>query len=67
MLQEIPLALAMIRNGRGQCPREIVTFLSNLLKYNDNRENQVCAMPLKYLKDMYMYVCYVELKISSLQ
>ncbi|XP_065176434.1 transcription initiation factor TFIID subunit 2-like isoform X2 [Sycon ciliatum] len=38
--KEIPLALATIRNGRSQCPREIVTFLSNLMKYNDNRSNQ---------------------------
>ena len=41
ILQEIPLALSTVRNAQGQCPREVVTFLSNLLKHNDNRLNKV--------------------------
>ncbi|XP_031558269.1 transcription initiation factor TFIID subunit 2-like [Actinia tenebrosa] len=47
LLKTLPVAIASIRNIHTQCPREILQFLLDLLKYNDNRIN-------KYSDDYYI-------------
>ncbi|EDV23052.1 uncharacterized protein TRIADDRAFT_27954 [Trichoplax adhaerens] len=36
----IPKALGSIRNSHGNCPREILDFIIDLIKYNDNSQNE---------------------------
>ncbi|XP_048582004.1 transcription initiation factor TFIID subunit 2 isoform X3 [Nematostella vectensis] len=40
VLKTLPIAIASVRNIHSQCPREVVLFLMDLLKYNDNRLNK---------------------------
>ncbi len=37
--QEIPVAMAKLRNSHGVCPPEVLKFLLDLFKYNDNSKN----------------------------
>lgn len=39
ILKEIPIAMAASRNLHGICPPEILKFLLDLFKYNDNSKN----------------------------
>lgn len=41
--QAFPLAIASVRSVHSHCPREVLQFLSDLIKYNDNRLNKVSA------------------------
>uniref|UniRef100_A0A0A9Y392 Transcription initiation factor TFIID subunit 2 n=3 Tax=Lygus hesperus TaxID=30085 RepID=A0A0A9Y392_LYGHE len=36
----IPVAMAGLRNAHGICPPEVITFLLDLFKYNDNSKNK---------------------------
>ncbi|CAH2011714.1 unnamed protein product [Acanthoscelides obtectus] len=36
----IPLAMAGLRNAHGICPHEVIRFLLDLFKYNDNSKNR---------------------------
>lgn len=36
----IPLAMAGLRNAHGICPPEVIRFLLDLFKYNDNSKNR---------------------------
>ncbi|XP_077993072.1 transcription initiation factor TFIID subunit 2-like [Glandiceps talaboti] len=36
----LPIAMCKIRNAILVCPKEVVSFVSDLLKYNDNRKNK---------------------------
>lgn len=40
-LQTLPVAIASVRNVHSQCPREVLQFILDLIKYNDNRLNKV--------------------------
>ena len=40
--QSMALAISSIRNCNHQCSKRIVEFICGLLKFNDNRFNQVC-------------------------
>ena len=35
--------MASMRNTHKQCPKEVLSFLLDLLKYNDNETNMVCV------------------------
>ena len=37
--KEIPLAMSALRNSHNICPPEVVKFLLDLFKYNDNSKN----------------------------
>ena len=37
--KEIPLAMAALRNSHNICPPEVIRFLLDLFKYNDNSKN----------------------------
>ena len=37
--KEIPLAMASLRNSHNICPPEVIRFLLDLFKYNDNSKN----------------------------
>lgn len=36
----IPVAMAGLRNAHGICPPEVLAFLMDLFKYNDNSKNR---------------------------
>ncbi|XP_074635589.1 transcription initiation factor TFIID subunit 2-like isoform X2 [Acropora palmata] len=36
----LPVAIASVRNVHSQCPREVLQFILDLIKYNDNRLNK---------------------------
>lgn len=38
--QTIPVAMAGLRNAHGLCPPEVLRFLLDLFKYNDNSKNR---------------------------
>nr|XP_032810604.1 transcription initiation factor TFIID subunit 2 [Petromyzon marinus] len=40
LLKTIPVTMAMQRDIHGMCPKEVLTFLLDLIKYNDNRKNK---------------------------
>ena len=40
-LQAIPVAMATLRNVHNICPPDVVRFLLDLFKYNDNSKNKV--------------------------
>lgn len=40
-VQALPVATASVRNVHSQCPREVLQFILDLIKYNDNRLNKV--------------------------
>ena len=37
----IPVAMAQLRNALGVCPPEVLRFLLDLFKYNDNTKNRL--------------------------
>ena len=39
--QALPVHVAGIRNVHKQCPKEVMHFLMELFKYNDNQMNKV--------------------------
>lgn len=40
IFQTIPIAMAGLRNAHGICPEEVLNFLMDLFKYNDNSKNR---------------------------
>lgn len=40
IFQTIPVAMAGLRNTHGICPPEVIRFLLDLFKYNDNSKNR---------------------------
>lgn len=39
-LQTIPVSMAGLRNAHGLCPPDVLKFLFDLIKYNDNSKNR---------------------------
>jgi len=39
-MQTIPVAMAGLRNALGICPSDVLDFLMDLFKYNDNSKNR---------------------------
>lgn len=39
--QTMPVAMALLRDVHNLCPKEVLTFILDLIKYNDNRKNKV--------------------------
>ena len=39
--QTIPVAMACLRNALGVCPPDVLRFLLDLFKYNDNSKNRL--------------------------
>ena len=40
-LYTMPVAMALLRDVHNLCPKEVLTFILDLIKYNDNRKNKV--------------------------
>ena len=36
----MPVAMALLRDVHNLCPKEVLTFILDLIKYNDNRKNK---------------------------
>ena len=41
LFQTIPVAMSQLRNVHAICPNEVLHFLLDLFKYNDNTKNKV--------------------------
>ena len=41
LFQTIPVAMALLRNSLGVCPPDVLRFLLDLFKYNDNTKNRL--------------------------
>lgn len=39
--QTMPVAMALLRDVHNLCPKEVLMFILDLIKYNDNRKNKV--------------------------
>ena len=39
----MPVAMALLRDVHNLCPKDVLNFILDLIKYNDNRKNKVCA------------------------
>lgn len=37
----MPVAMALLRDVQNLCPKEVLHFILDLIKYNDNRKNKV--------------------------
>lgn len=37
----MPVAMALLRDVHNLCPKEVLMFILDLIKYNDNRKNKV--------------------------
>lgn len=37
----MPVAMALLRDVQNLCPREVLNFILDLIKYNDNAKNKV--------------------------
>lgn len=37
----MPVAMALLRDVQNLCPREVLNFILDLIKYNDNGKNKV--------------------------
>ena len=50
--------MALLRDVHNLCPKEVLTFILDLIKYNDNRKNKV-----RYLNEYYKTTqCYFVFK-----
>ncbi|XP_076803632.1 transcription initiation factor TFIID subunit 2-like [Clavelina lepadiformis] len=38
--KKIPIAMSLLKNANNMCPKEVVHFLLDLIKFNDNSKNQ---------------------------
>lgn len=41
--QTMPVAMALLRDVQNLCPKDVLNFILDLIKYNDNRKNKVMA------------------------
>lgn len=41
--QTMPVAMALLRDVQNLCPKDVLNFILDLIKYNDNRKNKVEA------------------------
>jgi len=48
-VQGLAVCIAGMRNQHGQCPKEVMQFLLDLFKYNDNQYNKVSWDALIFL------------------
>ena len=51
VFQTMPVAMALLRDIQNLCPKDVLNFILDLIKYNDNRSNKVslgCSLPLFY-------------------
>lgn len=43
LCQTMPVAMALLRDFQNLCPKDVLNFILDLIKYNDNRKNKVKA------------------------
>ena len=48
VFQTMPVAMALLRDVQNLCPKDVLNFILDLIKYNDNRKNKVKTV--EYLK-----------------
>lgn len=41
LCQTMPVAMALLRDVQNLCPKDVLNFILDLIKYNDNRKNKV--------------------------
>ena len=61
VVKGLAVCIAGMRNQHGQCPKEVVQFLLDLFKYNDNQYNKVrCGIQLWFevtVWPRFVYTC----------
>ena len=57
----MPVAMALLRDVHNLCPKEVLTFILDLIKYNDNRKNKVRYLNIiKLASDLFIYLfCFL--------
>lgn len=48
----MPVAMALLRDVQNLCPRDVLNFILDLIKYNDNRKNKV----MTHMMNLYVYL-----------
>lgn len=51
--QTMPVAMALLRDVQNLCPKDVLNFILDLIKYNDNRKNKVNSIIVMCL----LFVC----------
>lgn len=46
--QTMPVAMALLRDVQNLCPKDVLNFILDLIKYNDNRKNKVMNKHIKH-------------------
>ena len=59
--QFLPIAVAKVRNAHSHCPKEVLSFIMDIIKFSDNESNQVQYTNMHVYKlcvhvYLYMYV-----------
>lgn len=47
----MPVAMALLRDIQNLCPKEVLNFILDLIKYNDNRKNKVQTFQMIFRAD----------------
>lgn len=55
--QTMPVAMALLRDVHNLCPKEVLMFILDLIKYNDNRKNKVKTV---FILISYFLFCWKE-------
>lgn len=50
--QTMPVAMALLRDVQNLCPKDVLNFILDLIKYNDNRKNKVNTHNIHFAYDM---------------
>lgn len=65
--QTMPVAMALLRDVHNLCPKEVLMFILDLIKYNDNRKNKVknvfilishCFVKKVFVNTLYAVLCH---------
>lgn len=48
----MPVAMALLRDVQNLCPKDVLNFILDLIKYNDNRKNKVNTHNIHFAYDM---------------
>lgn len=60
----MPVAMALLRDVHNLCPKEVLTFILDLIKYNDNRKNKVRYLSIiKVASDILFLKKYLDCEI----
>lgn len=53
--QTMPVAMALLRDVQNLCPKDVLNFVLDLIKYNDNRKNKVQKQTVLFIYLFFKY------------